>query len=262
MEFERRILDHGYLRLVEHWGSDERIVEAARMSTGKGFLGWEAGPCPVCEGRADVPCIACEGKGTIPGDKKLLRRLHKKRHTTPFEMAGVVIEVAAPIMVFREYHRHRTWSYNEMSARYTPLPDTNYVPTAERLLITGWTGNKQAGTIKGADALTPEIAEEYQKRLREQYASQQEFYRWALERGVPKELARMHVGVGRYSRMRAQAVLLNVLKFLTLRMAPEAQFEIRVYANALGELVSILFPKTWELFWEGFQRQMKEDSES
>ena len=106
------LLDHGYLSLVETWGSDERIVEAARMSTGKGFLGW---------GTADAP-----------GDEKLLKFLSDNAHATPFEMAGLIVEVQAPIMVFREWHRHRTQSYNEMSARYTPLPDVNYLPSVER----------------------------------------------------------------------------------------------------------------------------------
>src|SRR6185295_451000 len=97
------VLDRGYVRLVDVWGSDRTIIEAARMSTGKGFLGW-----------------GDEGK---PGDEKLLRFLWENKHATPFEMAGATFEIEAPIFVFREWHRHRTQSYNEMSARYTPLPD-------------------------------------------------------------------------------------------------------------------------------------------
>src|SRR5690606_23323400 len=100
-----KVLDHGYVRLVEAWGSDERIIEAARMSTGKGFLGW--GPKE-------------DGK---PGDEKLLRYLWEHKHATPFEMAGLVVEVQAPIFVFREWHRHRTQSFSELSARYVPMPD-------------------------------------------------------------------------------------------------------------------------------------------
>src|ERR1041385_5991189 len=100
------VLDHGYIQLIETWGSDERIVEAARISTNKGFLGW--------------------GTTEAPGDEKLLRYLYEHKHATPFEMAGMIVEVQAPIFVFREWHRHRTQSYNELSARYTLLPDTNY----------------------------------------------------------------------------------------------------------------------------------------
>ncbi len=240
-----KLLDHGYLEYVEHWGSDERIVEAARMSTGKGFQGW--GPihgdkCPANDGHP------CDCGGDKPGDEKLLRYLWEHKHATPFEMGGMVIEVQAPIMVFREWHRHRTQSYNEMSARYTPLPDVNYVPTTDRLLINSKT-NKQAGTIKGADVLDEETARLFKLKVSEQYRAQQDLYDWALRVGVPKELARIHVGVGRYSRMRASANLRNWLAFLTLRMAPEAQWEIRQYANAVGDLIATHFPRIWELFY-------------
>jgi thymidylate synthase (FAD) len=220
------ILDCGYLQLVEHWGSDERIIEAARMSTGKGFLGWES-------------------------DLGLLRRLWTKKHATPFEMAGAVIEVQAPIMVFREWHRHRTQSYNEMSARYTPLPDLNYIPSVERLMMNQGTKNKQAGTIADALPLTEENAYWYRAQLEIQYDRDQNLYDAALRLGVPKELARVHLPVGRYSRMRASANLRNWLAFLTLRMADDAQWEIRQYANALCNVLKELFPRTLELFLEG-----------
>lgn len=250
-----QLLDHGYLNYVEHWGSDERIVEAARMSTGKGFLGWEPGQCPTCNGHDDHnlghKCNDCNGTGKIPGDLKLLRHLWMKKHATPFEMAGMVIEVQAPIMVFREWHRHRTQSYNEMSARYIPLPDVNYTPTVERLLINQGTRNRQAGTVDGANVLSSEEAEVYQQRLETMWMLQQELYEWSLKRGVPKELARLHLGVGRYSRMRASANLRNWLGFLTLRMAEDAQWEIRQYANVICDLLREKFPRTLALFLEG-----------
>src|SRR5688572_22893827 len=109
------ILDNGYIKYIEAWGSDESIIEAARMSTDKGFLGWEPGACPKCV-EPDINCHYCEGKGSIPGDKKLLARLWRLKHSSPFEMGGFTVEVQAPIFVFREWHRHRTQSYNEMSA--------------------------------------------------------------------------------------------------------------------------------------------------
>lgn len=145
---------------------------------------------------------------------------------------------------------HRTQSYSEMSARYTPLPDLNYIPTVERLLVNSKT-NKQAGTIKGAAELTEETAEQYRQRLKEHYATDQALYDMALTMGVPKELARSHLPVGRYSKMRASTDLRNWLAFLTLRMAPDAQYEIRVYADAVGNFIQQLFPRTWELFMEG-----------
>ena len=247
---EKRILDHGYLRLVESWGSDEAIIEAARMSTQKGFLGW--GPVFVC-GKCGKPGEDCQDPkhdgSTVeaPGDEKLLRYLYENKHATPFEFAGIVVEVQAPIFVFREWHRHRTQSYNEMSARYAPLPNLNYVPTVERLMQSGG-ANRQAGTASGADVLTVNDAQEFRGRLIDSYREAEEFYQDSLKSGVPKELARVHLPVGRYSRMRASANLRNWLAFMTLRSAPTAQWEIRQYSLAVGELVAELFPRTWELF--------------
>lgn len=248
-----RVLDYGYVELVETWGSDERVVEAARMSTNKGFLGWG----PVHEATCDSqhltssslsndfygPC-SCTPKA---GDEKLLKYLYEHQHSTPFEMAGMVIEVQAPIFVFREWHRHRTQSYNELSARYTPLPNVNYVPTVERLMTSSKT-NKQAGVVKGSDELTTDTALSYMHELQRSYGEAQKLYEWALHSGVPKELARIHLPVGRYSRMRASANLRNWLAFLTLRMASSAQWEIREYANTVAELVREKFPRTYELF--------------
>ena len=263
----QQVLDHGYVSLVESWGSDERIIEAARMSTNKGFIGWGCDPCPECtsagrldgssfkndEARNEAQNCACKGTGKTIGDEKLLRYLWENQHSTPFEMAGAVIEVQAPIFVFREWHRHRTQSYNEMSARYTPLPDVNYVPTVERLTINSKT-NKQAGTIKGADELTEDNANWFRDRIGAVYAEAQDVYEHALRCGVPKELARIHLPVGRYSRMRASANLRNWLGFLTLRMAPNAQWEIRQFANALHDVLAPLFPRTLALFDEKKQR--------
>lgn len=234
------------------------------MSTGKGFLGW--GPkgvwdCPKhgkvtqgetyegeSGGRGHVDCWQkVMPLPDEPGDEKLLAFLWSNKHATPFEMAGAIFEIQAPIFVFREWHRHRTQSYNEMSARYTPLPDVNYVPTVERLMINSKT-NKQAGTIKGAEELTEENALAFQRALIDEYAGAQRVYEWALKAGVPKELARVHLPVGRYSRMRASTNLRNWLAFLTLRMAPSAQWEIRQYANAVHDMLGEHFPRTLELF--------------
>jgi len=224
------LLDHGYASLVESWGSDERIVESARMSTGGGFRGWGS------EGSA--------------GDERLLGYLYRNKHSTPFEMAGLTVEIKAPIFVFRQWHRHRTQSYNESSARYMPLPDENYIPTVERLLVNSKT-NKQAGKVKGAQELTREDAEAFRSDLAVQYTEAETLYQRALDLGVPKELARVHLPVARYSSMRASANLRNWLAFLTLRSHSHAQYEIRVYADAIGEYIAREFPRTWELFCEG-----------
>jgi thymidylate synthase (FAD) len=165
-------------------------------------------------------------------------------------MAGAIVEVKAPIFVFREWHRHRTQSYNEMSARYTPLPDENYVPTVERLMVNS-KSNKQAGTVKGAAELTEKDAEGFRESLRMTYSLCEDLYQKALASGVPKELARVHLPVGRYSRMRASANLRNWLAFLTLREAPSAQWEIRQYASALHTILKTHFPRTLALHEEG-----------
>jgi thymidylate synthase (FAD) len=253
---EIKVLDYGYVRLIESWGSDERIIEAARMSTQKGFEGW--GPKCPCSGdaikpvRVDLDGVSCGrcGEKLLAGDEKLLAYLWKNNHATPFEMAGVIIEVQAPIMVFREWHRHRTQSYNEMSARYAPLPDLNYIPTVDRLLLNS-KRNKQAGVIAGADELTESVAAELMAEERAFNEAAERFYQKKLKAGVPKELARTHLGVSRISRMRASANLRNWFGFLTLRAAPNAQWEIQEYARAVQSIIDGLFPRTLSLFKEG-----------
>lgn len=251
-----KLLDHGYVKLVESWGSDERVIEAARMSTGKGFNGWgpiHADTCPsqlaaIMEARGEQGGICTCANGPRSGDEKLLAYLYEHKHMTPFEMAGMVIEAKAPIFVFREWHRHRTQSFNEMSARYIPLPDENYIPAVERLMMQGGTNKQTQSTgagLHGEDALT------FQTELEGLYRHAQAVYAWGVKAGVPKELARLPVPVARYSRMRASANLRNWLQFLTLRMDSAAQWEIREYANAVGGLLAEKFPHTWRLFAKG-----------
>lgn len=199
------------------------------MSTDKGFLGWE----PTAD---------------HPGDAKLLAYLYKHQHMTPFEMAGMVIEVKAPIMVFREWHRHRTQSYNEMSARYIPLPDENYSPEVARCIPAAVDQKNRQAT--GAVQRIPTEAEvlDWLGELESSYHYAQRVYESGLALGIPKELARLTVPVGRYSRMRASANLRNWMGFLTLRAAPQAQQEIRVYAEALLLIMAECFPRTHALF--------------
>lgn len=232
MDESIKVLDHGYVRFVEDWGHGDAaleeagIIEAARQSTQGSFRGWEQ-------------------------DERLLRFLfyNKPPHASPFEFAGMVIEVQAPIFVFREWHRHRTQSYNEMSARYAPLPDLNYIPTIERLLLVSKT-NKQAGAVKGSEDLSEGNAQLFRLRLDESYKQAEAVYQESLMNGVPKELARLILPVGRYSRMRACVNLRNWLAFLTLRADPGAMWEIQQYAHAVGHIISERFPRTWSLFQE------------
>lgn len=242
------VLDHGYVELIEAWGKgvegDNRgicaddgtidppddyevgIIEAARQSTQGAFRGWNE-------------------------DVKLLRTLynHQDNQSTPFEAAGMTIEVQAPIFVFREWQRHRTQSYNEASARYTPLPDLYYQPSMEnveqRCFEAHNNKNKQAGsmaTVPDYDAML------WLTRLDSFYQIAEAHYKNALADGIPKELARLVMPVGHYSRMRTTANLRNWLAFLKLRMAPNAQWEIRQFADVVGVIVKSTFPHTWKLF--------------
>lgn len=264
------LFDDGYLKLIETWGSDEGIVETARMSTNKGFNSWwpywecrrclqfvvkdDAGSAANpggCTAELDTAGIAVgmhAWRDVPQGDLGLLRYLYDHKHSSPFEFAGMTIEVQAPIMVFREWHRHRTQAYSEMSARYTPLPNSNYMPTPERCLVVN-AKNRQAGAIKGSEELTHESALEWLDSLSSVYDHAERVYQDGLRRGIPKEVARLPVPVGRYTRMRATANLRNWMLFMTLRRDETAQHEIRQYAlNAGDHFIAEAFPKTWDLF--------------
>lgn len=250
----KKILDHGYVTLIESWGSDERVVEAARMSTGKGFLGWNDVPCHKATDSSRMCAAGTAGCNVQHGnDNKLLASLYRDKHATPFEMGGMVIEVAAPIFVFREWHRHRTQSYNEMSARYVPLPNVSYLPdpanAVQRSEFAAASRNKQQQGV-GGKVLSREDALSDLDALAQLYDDIEAQYQRMLAHGWPKELARCPLPVARYSRMRASVNLRNWLGFLTLRMAPDAQWEIRQYAIAVGELIADAFPRTWALFEE------------
>jgi thymidylate synthase (FAD) len=211
----RHVLDHGYVRLVDHMGDDLSIVRAARVSYD---AAWRAG----------------EDTGS---DKRLINYLWSHKHTTPFESVTFTFEVHAPIFVFRQWHRHRTWSFNELSARYRELPEEFYVPSAGVLKAQSQ-NNKQ-----GRDGdLDPEIVEASTECMRTMGASAFEAYRCMLEAGVARELARSVLPVSTYSTMFATVNLLNLLKFCTLRCDPHAQYEIRVYANALIALIEPIVP--------------------
>ena len=234
MEKKTLVLDHGYVQLVEAYGSDERIIEAARMSTDKGFLGW--------------------GTPEKPGDEKLLRRLFMSRpqHATPFEMAGAIIEIQAPIFVFREWHRHRTMSYNEMSGRYTVLPDLYYIPSVDRLLAAKQSTKNKQGSEEG---LSLQQANAIRRILDTTYTNCRDTYQRFIDMDVAREIARLVIPVSQYSRMRAHANLRNWFHFLTLRTHPAAQWEIRQYANIVSDILKERFPRTHELFLERFHRE-------
>lgn len=253
------------------------------MSTGKGFLDWYwdkdtysdcfCGNCethhlidtlPVVEETGPV-CTTCWAEGCIlllkdehvepellgkrgqKRDLSLLEYLYSNRHSTPFEMGELCIEVKAPLFVFREWHRHRTQSYNEFSARYSVMPNEHYIPDQSRLAPQKST-NKQANSrgdnfgVVNRGLLQNGISD-IQNVIYDQYDT-------LLESGVPKEVARINTPVSRYSKMRAKTDIRNWLAFLSLRMEMGAQWEIRMYANAVASILKVLFPRTFDLFLE------------
>lgn len=195
-------------------GSDLSIVRSARVSYD---AEWRAG--------------ADEGK-----DAKLIDYLVKNHHTSPLECAQFTFEVKAPIFVFRQWHRHRTWSFNEVSARYSELPEEFYIP--EMSQITGQsTSNKQMRT----DEVHPE-ADYFQQLIDDQCAECFKSYRELLKKGCPRELARGVLPMNTYSHMFCTVDLHNLAHFLRLRLHSHSQYEIRVYAQAMLELIEPIVP--------------------
>jgi thymidylate synthase (FAD) len=209
-----KVLNHGLIRLIDHMGSDLSIVRNARVSYN---AEWRTGDD--------------EGK-----DAKLIDYLVKNHHTSPFEAVSFTFEVKAPIFVFRQWHRHRTWGFNEISARYAELPEEFYVPELDQI-TTQSDSNKQMRTHEQhADAGV------WQKVIAGACESAFLVYHEMLAEGVPRELARSVLPVGTYSHMFATVNLHNLMKFLQLRLHSHSQYEIRVYAEAMLQLIEPLVP--------------------
>lgn len=210
----KHVLNHGLVRLVEHMGSDLSIVRSARVSYD---AEWRAGED--------------EGK-----DAKLIDYLVKNHHTSPLECVSFTFEVKAPIFVVRQWHRHRTWKYNEVSARYSELPAEFYIPEVSQI-TTQSASNKQMRT----DDTHPE-AELFQRVISAQCESAFATYQMMLKEGIPRELARGVLPMNTYTHMFATVDLHNLAHFLRLRLHSHAQFEIRVYAQAMLELIEPIVP--------------------
>jgi thymidylate synthase (FAD) len=217
------VLDHGFVRIVDSMGSDLSIVRAARVSYD---AAWRAG----------------EDQGS---DERLIRYLWNNKHTSPFEAVEFQFEVKAPIFVFRQWHRHRTWSFNELSARYRELPEEFYVPSPE-VIGAQATDNKQARIDAERDPVAAGMIK---------LACQGSFgiYRELIARGVPRELARSVLPVATYSHMFAKVDLRNLLGFLDLRLHSHAQYEIRVYAEAMATLAERVAPVAMAAWRESSQ---------
>src|ERR1017187_6920222 len=211
------VLKGGYVRLVDHMGSDLSVVRSARVS-------YDAEWREAVEGEVDSK------------DEKLINYLMKNKHTSPFESVVFTFEVKAPIFVFRQWHRHRTWSYNEVSARYTELDMGYYVPELDKITLQS-TDNKQMRTTE-KHPHADYIARLIDAQCKNAFAT----YKALLECGTPRELARGVLPVNAYSKMFATIDIHNLFHFLRLRLHEHAQYEIRVYAEAMLEIITPIVP--------------------
>ena len=213
------VLDQGFVGLVDHMGSDQSIVRAARVSYG-------------------------EGTKTVLDDRNLIRYLMRHEHTTPFEMCELVFHIKLPIFVMRQLVRHRTASMNEYSARYSLVTDEFYIPNGENIMPQS-KDNKQ-GRSGEMDA-TLKLA--IQGDMRNIWDEAFKTYKLHLDSyNLARETARSVLPVGSYTECYWKANLKNFLHMIRLRADSHAQWEIREYANAMYELAKPLFPLAIEAF--------------
>lgn len=212
-------LDRGFVRLVDYMGDDTAIVQAARISYG-------------------------EGTKQVRQDRALIRYLMRHWHTSPFEMVELKFHIKLPIFVARQWIRHRTANINEYSARYSVLRDEFYLPDAAQI-------RPQSTTNKQGRAEQPLPAEDVERVLEEMEELQNKLYQSyqkLLEMGVAREIARINLPVSIYTEWYWKIDLHNLFHFLQLRMDPHAQYEIRVYAHAIADIVKKIVPLAWEAF--------------
>ncbi len=223
------VLDHGFVRAIDYMGDDAAIVQAARVSYGRGTK-------------------------TARDDAGLIRYLMRHWHSTPFEMCELKLHVKLPIFVARQWIRHRTANVNEISARYSILDREVYVPAPENLAAQSSDNRQGRGAaLEGAEAaraldiLRADAArcfDHYEELLNERDGAPIDPSR----DGLARELARMNLTLNTYTQWYWKTDLHNLFHFLRLRADPHAQYEIRVYADAIGELVKAWVPIAWAAF--------------
>jgi thymidylate synthase (FAD) len=226
------VLDHGFVRVVDYMGDDAAIVQAARVSYGRGTT-------------------------RVNEDKGLINYLMRHRHTTPFEMCEIKYHVKLPIFVARQWIRHRTASVNEYSARYSILDNEFYVPAPDKLAAQATTNRQGRGeVIEGAaaqhvlDLLRADSERAYAgygELLNEDEAGRPRDPSWP---GLARELARMNLSLNFYTQWYWKIDLYNLMHFLALRADPHAQYEIRAYAEAMLDTVKRWVPMAHEAFLE------------
>lgn len=221
-----RVLDHGFVELLEVLGDDRRCVAAARVSL-----------------RREQKSLADDSQAQMDKDLALIVRLIRDRHTSPFEHAVFQFRIRAPIFVVRQWFRHRFASYNEESARYAKLEDEFYVPDHLRV---------QVGKAMdyGYDLLPDDDNAKLIGAIESLYEDARSLYESLLARGVAREHARMVLPVAQYTTFFWTVNALALMNFLNLRNSPHAQAEIRVYAEVVEEIFRARMPWTHAAFRE------------
>ncbi len=228
-----KVLDHGFIRVVDYMGDDAAIVQAARVSYGKGT------------------------KQTSQ-DKSLINYLLRHKHTTPFEMCEIKLHIKLPIFIARQWIRHRTASVNEYSARYSILSKEFYIPEKENLSPQSAL-NKQGREAESLsqdqsqyvlDILRDDATRCYQNYLLLMNQDEQGNIIESEKSGIARELARINLTLGQYTQWYWKIDLHNLLHFVRLRADQHAQYEIQQYANVLLEIIKMWVPYTYEAFTE------------
>ncbi len=216
---EFRCLDKGFVRLIDVMGDDRAIVQAARVSYG-------------------------EGTRTPSDDRKLIRYLMRHRHTSPFEMVEFKFHIKLPIFVARQWIRHRTANVNEYSGRYSILREEFYEPAPEQIRPQSPANKQGRAPTPLPEAQAQAILERLRRTQQVLYAEYQEL----LAQNVARELARINLPLSLYTEWYWKIDLHNLFHFLRLRLDEHAQYEIRVYARTIAEIVKVVVPLAWEAF--------------
>ena len=216
------VLDHGFIRVIDYMGDDSAIVQAARVSYGAGTK-------------------------HVQNDEGLIRYLMRHWHSTPFEMCEVKLHVKLPVFVARQWIRHRTANVNEYSARYSILDREFYIPSPEQLAAQSTVNNQGRGEV-----LTGEEAARVLELLKSDANRAYDHYEAMLsqegQQGLARELARMNLPANIYTQWYWKVDLHNLFHFLRLRADPHAQYEIRVYAEAIAACVKDWVPLAYAAF--------------
>nr|CAH7719592.1 unnamed protein product [Callosobruchus chinensis] len=217
---EHKVLDHGFIRVVDYMGSDSAIVQAARVSYGKGTK-------------------------QISQDEALIKYLMRHHHTTPFEMCEIKFHVKLPIFVARQWIRHRTANVNEYSARYSILDNEFYIPKPEQ--IAKQSDNNKQGS---GEAFDPDTSKEIIDSLTNDSNLVYSHYEKFIEQGLAREIARTNLTLNYYTQFYWKIDLHNLLHFLKLRADKHAQYEVRVYAEVMLDIIKKWVPLAYNAFVE------------